>query len=176
MNIFQLGDKKPQLPSPGQYWIAPNAVVLGDVILKKNASVWFGAVIRGDNDPIIIGENTNVQDGAVLHSDVGLPLTLGKDVTVGHMAMIHSCDVGDQSLIGIGAVVLARAKIGSRSIVAAGALIPEGKEYPDGVLILGTPGRVARELSAEEIAFLKGSADHYVANWRRYATDLRPAD
>jgi carbonic anhydrase/acetyltransferase-like protein (isoleucine patch superfamily) len=175
MNIYQLGDKKPRFPPPGQYWIAPNAIVLGDVILKKNASVWFGAVVRGDNDPIVIGENTNVQDGAVLHSDVGLPLTLGSDVTVGHMAMIHSCDVGDQSLIGIGAVILARARIGKRSIVAAGALIPEGKEYPDGVLILGTPARVARQLSEQEMAFLKGSADHYVANWQRYVTDLQPA-
>ena len=175
MNIYQLGDKKPQLPPPSEYWIAPNATVLGDVILKKNASVWFGAVLRGDNDPITIGENTNIQDGAVLHSDPGLPLRLGNDVTVGHMAMIHSCDVGDQSLIGIGAVVLARVRIGRNSMVGAGALIPEGREYPDGVLILGAPARVARELSEGEIAALKGSADHYVANWKRYVTDLKPA-
>ena len=112
MNICQLGDKKPQLPADGEYWIAPNAVVLGDVILQKNASVWFSAVIRGDNDPITIGENSNVQDGSVLHSDAGLPLTIGRDVTIGHMAMVHSCTVGDNSLIGIGAVVLSRAKIG----------------------------------------------------------------
>jgi carbonic anhydrase/acetyltransferase-like protein (isoleucine patch superfamily) len=175
MNIYQLGDKKPQLPPPGQYWIAPSAIVLGDVILKKNASVWFGAVLRGDNDPIVIGENTNIQDGAVLHSDPGLPLTLGNDVTVGHMAMIHSCDVGDQSLIGIGAVVLARVRIGRNSIVGAGALIPEGKEFPDGVLILGAPARVARQLGEGEIMALKGSAEHYVANWKRYVTDLSPA-
>jgi carbonic anhydrase/acetyltransferase-like protein (isoleucine patch superfamily) len=173
MNIYDMEGKQPQLPPEGEYWIAPNAVVFGDVILKKNASVWFGAVLRGDNDPITIGENTNVQDGAVLHSDPGLPLTLGDNVTVGHMAMVHSCDVGDNSLIGIGAVVLARAKIGKNSLVGAGALVPEGKTYPDGVLILGAPARVARELSEGEIAGLKASADHYVANWQRYATGLK---
>jgi carbonic anhydrase/acetyltransferase-like protein (isoleucine patch superfamily) len=175
MNIYQLGDKKPQLPPPDQYWIAPNATVLGDVILKKNASVWFGAVVRGDNDPIVIGENTNIQDGAVLHSDIGLPLLLGDDVTVGHMAMIHSCEVGDRSLIGIGAVVLARARIGKDTMIGAGTLIPEGKEFPDGVLIVGTPGRVVRELRPDEIERLKWSAAHYVANWKRYATDFKPA-
>lgn len=176
MNIYQLGDKKPHLPPVGEYWIAPNAIVVGDVILQKNASVWFGAVVRGDNDPITIGENTNVQDGSVLHSDVGLPLNIGKDVTIGHMAMVHSCDIGDQSLIGIGAVILARAKIGRNSIVGAGALVPEGKEYPDGVLLVGSPARVVRQLTPEQIAFLKGSADHYVANWKRYATDLKVSD
>ncbi|MBS0296859.1 MAG: gamma carbonic anhydrase family protein [Proteobacteria bacterium] len=175
MNIYQLGDKKPHLPPVSEYWIAPNAIVVGDVILQKNASVWFGAVVRGDNDPITIGENTNVQDGSVLHSDVGLPLNIGRDVTIGHMAMVHSCDIGDQSLIGIGAVILARAKIGKNSIVGAGALVPEGKEYPDGVLLVGSPARVVRELTPEQIGFLKASADHYVANWKRYATDLKPA-
>jgi carbonic anhydrase/acetyltransferase-like protein (isoleucine patch superfamily) len=174
MNIYGLEGKQPQLPPEGEYWIAPNAVVLGDVILKKNASVWFGAVIRGDNDPIVVGEGSNIQDGSVLHSDPGLPLRIGDHVTVGHMAMVHSCAVGDQSLIGIGAIVLSRAKIGKNSLVAAGALVPEGKEYPDGVLILGAPARVARPLSDGEIAGLKGSADHYVANWKRYATGLRP--
>lgn len=176
MNIYQLGDKKPHLPPVGEYWIAPNAIVVGDVILQKNASVWFGAVVRGDNDPITIGENTNVQDGSVLHSDVGLPLNIGRDVTIGHMAMVHSCDIGDQSLIGIGAVILARAKIGKNSIVGAGALVPEGKEYPDGVLLVGSPARVVRELTPEQIGFLKASADHYVANWKRYVTDLKASE
>ena len=174
MNIYDLNDKQPQLPPEGEYWIAPNAVVLGDVILQQNASVWFGAVIRGDNDPITIGQNTNIQDGSVLHSDPGLPLTLGNDVTVGHMAMVHSCDIGDCSLVGIGAVILARAKIGKNSLVGAGALVPEGKEYPDGVLILGSPARVVRELTEGQIAGLKASADHYVANWKRYVTGLKP--
>src|SRR3569832_1840736 len=160
MNIYQLGDKKPHLPPVGEYWIAPNAIVVGDVILQKNASVWFGAVVRGDNAPITIGENTNVQDGSVLHSDVGLPLNIGKDVTIGHMAMVHSCDIGDQRLIGIGAVILARARSGRNSIVGAGALVPEGKEYPGGVQQDSTPTREEHQQTPEQIAFLKGSADH----------------
>lgn len=174
MNVFALGEKRPSLPEGGEYWIAPNATVLGDVILHRNASVWFGAVVRGDNDPITIGSNSNVQDGSVLHSDPGLPLTIGADVTIGHMAMIHSCEIGDGSLIGIGAVVLGRAKIGRNCLVGAGTLIPEGKVYPDGSLILGSPGRVVRELTSEQIGFLHASAAHYVANWKRYAAELRP--
>ena len=175
MNIYDLGDKRPQLPPPGEYWIAPNAVVLGDVILKKNASVWFGAVARGDNDPITVGEGSNVQDGAILHTDAGVPLTIGSGVTIGHRAMLHGCEVGDDSLIGIGAVVLNRARIGRSSIVGAGALVAEGKSFPDGVLLIGSPARVARELRPEEIVFLKLSAEHYVQNWQRFARDLKPS-
>jgi carbonic anhydrase/acetyltransferase-like protein (isoleucine patch superfamily) len=175
MNLYDLGDKQPQLPPAGEYWIAPNAIVVGDVILQKNASVWFGAVVRGDNDPITIGEGTNVQDGAVLHTDAGLPLTLGAKVTVGHQAMLHGCTVGEASLIGIKALVMNRAVIGSRSIVGAGAVVTEGKTFPGGVLLLGAPARVARELSPEEMAALEMSAEHYVQNWRRYARDLKPA-
>jgi carbonic anhydrase/acetyltransferase-like protein (isoleucine patch superfamily) len=175
MNTYDLGDKRPQLPPPGEYWIAPNASVVGDVILKKNASIWFSAVVRGDNDPITIGENSNVQDGSVLHSDAGLPLTIGRDVTVGHMAMLHSCTVGDNALIGIGSIVLNRAVIGANSIVGAHALVPEGKEFPEGVLILGSPARVVRGLQPHEIEFLQASAEHYVQNWKRFARDLKPS-
>jgi carbonic anhydrase/acetyltransferase-like protein (isoleucine patch superfamily) len=175
MNVFQLGDKRPQLPSADEYWLAPNAIVVGDVILRRNASVWFGAVVRGDNDPIEIGENSNVQDLSVLHSDPGVPLRIGANVTIGHLAMVHSCDVGENTLIGIGAVVLSRARIGRNCLIGAGALIPEGKEIPDNSLVVGAPGRVVRELSESQIAFLKASADHYQANWRRYARDLVPA-
>lgn len=174
MNVFDLGDKRPKLPEPGKYWIAPNAIVVGDVILEADASVWFSAVVRGDNDPITIGQDSNVQDGAVLHSDLGLPLTIGRGVTVGHLAMLHSCEVGDDSLIGIGAVVLNRARIGKRSIVGTKALVPEGKTYPDGVLILGAPARVARELTEAEMGFLKVSAQHYVQNWKRFAQEMTP--
>lgn len=174
MNIYGLGDKTPQLPADGEYWIAPNAAVIGDVILAKNASVWFGAVVRGDNDPISIGENSNIQDGSVLHSDPGAPLNIGRDVTVGHMAMVHSCDVGDNSLIGIGAVILSRAKIGRNCLIGAGALIPEGKEIPDGSLVVGSPGKVIRQLEPHQIAFLTASAQHYVDNWKRYVRDMRP--
>lgn len=174
MNVYDLGGKRPQLPGDGEYWIAPNAVVLGDVILKNSASVWFGAVVRGDNDPIVIGERSNVQDGSVLHTDAGVPLTIGAGVTIGHQAMLHGCEVGDGSLIGIKAVVLNRARIGKRSIVGAGALVAEGKEFPDGVLLLGAPARVARELRPEELALLEISAEHYVQNWKRYARELKP--
>ncbi|MFT4075186.1 MAG: gamma carbonic anhydrase family protein [Asticcacaulis sp.] len=172
MAIYKLGDKAPNLPPDERFWIAPSADVMGDVTLKADASIWFCAVVRGDNDPITIGARTNIQDGAVLHSDDGLPLTIGDDVTVGHKAMIHSCEIGNNSLIGIGAVILARAKIGRNTIVGAGALVPEGKEYPDGVLLIGQPARVARELTPEQIGKLTQSAAHYVRNWRRFKHDL----
>ncbi len=173
MSVLALGDKQPQLPPEGEYWIAPNATVVGDVILKPGASVWFGVTIRGDNDPITIGENTNIQDGSVLHSDPGEPLTIGANVTVGHMAMLHSCEIGDNTLIGIGAVVLGRAKIGKNCLIGANALITEGKEIPDGSLVMGQPGKVIRQLEEGQIAGLKASADHYVQNWRRYAREMR---
>ena len=170
-----MADKKPQLPPEGEYWIAPNAVVLGDVILKPGASIWFGAVLRGDNDPITIGENSNIQDGSVLHTDVGEPLTIGRDVTVGHLAMLHGCEIGDNTLIGIGAVVLGRARIGKNCLIGANTLITEGKVIPDNSLVVGQPGRVVRQLEPGQIAALTASAEHYVQNWKRYVADLRPA-
>jgi len=173
MGIYQIGDKQPQLPPEGEYWIAPNATVIGGVILLKDASVWFGVVIRGDNDPITIGERSNVQDNSVLHTDEGVPLTIGADVTVGHKAMLHGCTVGDNSLIGIGATVLNRAVIGRNCIIGAHALIPEGKVIPDNSLVVGAPGRVIRTLGEAEAMFLKGSAAHYVLNWKRYAAGLK---
>ena len=172
MTIYALADKKPQLPPEGEYWVAPNATVTGDVILKPGASVWFGAVVRGDNDPITIGRNTNIQDGSVLHSDPGEPLTIGDGATIGHMAMLHSCEIGDNTLVGIGAVILGRAKIGRDCIIGANALITEGKVIPDGSLVVGQPGRVVRQLEPGQIEALKASAAHYVQNWRRYAAGL----
>ena len=153
-------------------FIAPGCSVIGDVEIGAGASLWYNVVVRGDVDRIRIGARTNIQDGAVLHSDDGLPLTIGEDVTVGHKAMIHSCEIGDNTLIGIGAVILARAKIGKNSIVGAGALVPEGKVYPDGVLLIGQPARVVRELTPEQIGKLTHSAAHYVRNWRRFKRDL----
>ncbi len=173
MNVYSLDDKKPQLPPEGEYWVAPNATLVGDVILKPGASVWFGAVLRGDNDPITIGRDTNIQDGSVLHSDPGEPLTIGDGVTVGHMVMLHSCEIGDNTLIGIGAVVLGRAKIGRNCLIGANTLITEGKEIPDGSLVMGQPGKVVRQLEPEQIEALKASAAHYVRNWKRYARDLK---
>ena len=175
MSVHTLGDKKPQLPPEGEYWLAPNATVIGDVILKPGASVWFGAVVRGDNDPITIGRDTNIQDGSVLHSDPGEPLTIGDGVTVGHMVMLHSCEIGDNSLIGIGAVILGRAKIGKNCLIGANTLITEGKEIPDNSMVVGQPGRVIRTLEPGQIEALKVSAAHYVANWKRYVTDLSDA-
>ena len=174
MTIYALADKKPQLPPEGEYWVAPNAVVTGDVILKSGASVWFGAVIRGDNDPITIGRDTNIQDGSVLHSDPGEPLTIGDGVTVGHMVMLHSCEIGDNSLIGIGAVVLGRAKIGRNCLIGANTLITEGKVIPDNSLVMGQPGRVIRQLEPGQVEALRASAAHYVQNWKRYADGLSP--
>jgi carbonic anhydrase/acetyltransferase-like protein (isoleucine patch superfamily) len=175
MNVYSLGDKKPQLPPQGEYWIAPTATVIGDVILKPGASIWFGAVVRGDNDPITIGRDTNIQDGSVLHSDPGEPLTIGDGVTVGHMVMLHSCEIGDNTLIGIGAVVLGRARIGKNCLIGANTLITEGKEIPDGSLVMGQPGKVVRQLEAGQIEALKASAAHYVQNWKQYAAGLEPS-
>ena len=172
MAIFNLGDKSPQLGS--DVWIAPNATVIGDVRLGANASVWWNAVLRGNNDPIHIGADTNIQDGSVLHTDEGVPMHIGSQVTVGHLVMLHGCTVGDGSLIGIGSVILNRAVIGRGCIVGANTLIPEGKVFPDRVLIVGSPGKVIRELSDEEVARLQGSATHYVANATRYRSSLVP--
>jgi carbonic anhydrase/acetyltransferase-like protein (isoleucine patch superfamily) len=174
MTAYRLGDRAPTLPSEGEYWIAPTAVVAGNVILKKNASVWFGAVLRGDNEPITVGENSNIQDNSVLHTDVGQPLTIGDNVTVGHMVMLHGCTIGDGALIGIGAIVLNGARIGRNCLVGAGALITEGKEFPDGTMILGSPARVVRELAPEHAARMGLGAMSYVRNWRRFKAGLAP--
>ncbi|TRX73199.1 gamma carbonic anhydrase family protein [Pseudomonas mangiferae] len=156
---------------PGS-WVAPGATLIGKVRLEAGSSVWFGAVLRGDNELILIGENSNVQDGTVMHTDPGSPLTIGRGVTIGHNAMLHGCSVDDYSLIGINAVVLNGARIGKHCIIGANALIPEGKVIPDGSLVVGSPGRVVRELDAAQKKMLEASAAHYVQNARRYARDL----
>jgi carbonic anhydrase/acetyltransferase-like protein (isoleucine patch superfamily) len=143
--------------------------------MKKNASVWFGAVLRGDNDPITVGENSNVQDNCVLHTDFGEPLVIGANVTIGHMVMLHGCAIGDGSLIGIGAVVLGRAKIGRQCLIGARSLITEGKEIPDRSVVMGAPGKVVRTLSESEGEALAAGAMHYVANWKRFRSGLSPA-
>ncbi len=172
MTAYRLGDQEPTLPEGGEYWIAPTAVVAGNVILKKNASVWFGAVLRGDNDPIVIGENSNVQDNSVLHTDIGSPLIIGDNVTVGHMVMLHGCTIGDGTLIGIGSIVLNGAKIGKNCLVGAGALITENKEFPDGSMILGSPAKVVRDLAPEQAARMGMGALGYVRNWQRFKAGL----
>lgn len=173
MTVYALGAVSPSLPAPGEYWIAPSASVMGNVILKTNASVWWGATLRGDNDPITVGENSNVQDGSVLHTDTGSPLTIGANVTIGHMVMLHGCTIGDNSLVGIGSIILNGAKIGRNCLIGANCLITEGKEIPDNSLVMGAPGKVVKEVSDHQVMILKGSALHYVENWKRYAAELR---
>ena len=165
--IYQLADKRPQLRGEGHF-VADNATLIGDVVLESRSSVWFNAVIRADNATITLGEETNVQDGAVLHTDPGLPLTLGKGVIVGHNVMLHGCTVDDNSLIGIGAVVLNRAKIGKNCIVGANALVTEGMEIPDNSLVLGSPAKVVRQLDDGSRDRLKANAQVYVDNAVRY--------
>lgn len=172
MPLYALGPTRPSVPAEGSYWVAPDAHVIGRVELGEDVGVWFGAVLRGDNELIHIGENSNVQDGAVMHTDMGFPLSIGKGVTIGHNAMLHGCSVGDYSLIGINAVVLNGAKIGKYCIIGANALIAEGKEIPDGSLVMGSPGKVVRELTEPQKKMLEASAAHYVHNAQRYARDL----
>lgn len=171
MTTYALGDSSPQFGP--DCWVADNATVIGRVVAGSNVNIWFNVVIRGDNDPITIGDNSNIQDGSVLHTDDGVPLTIGRDVTVGHKVMLHGCTVGDGSLIGINAVVLNRAVIGKGCIIGANALIPEGKVIPDRSLVVGSPGRIIRTLSDEDAQNLVAGASHYVDNARRYERELR---
>jgi carbonic anhydrase/acetyltransferase-like protein (isoleucine patch superfamily) len=171
--VYKLGAIEPDLPPIGNYWIAPTAVVIGNVKLKTNASIWYGAVLRGDNDPIVIGANSNIQDGSILHTDLGSPLIVGDGVTVGHLVMLHGCTIGDNSLIGIGAVILNGARIGRNCLIGAKALITEGKDIPDNSLVMGAPGKVVRQLDPNEVEGLRLSALHYVETWKRHAHELK---
>ena len=173
MAMYTLGERRIVIHGD-EHFIADNATLIGSVILHNQASVWYNAVVRGDSDIITIGERSNLQDAAVLHTDPGIPLTLGNNVSVGHQAMLHGCTVGDGSLIGIGAIVLNHAVIGKRCLIGAGALIPEGKTFPDGVLVVGSPGRIVRELNPEEQAGLLENADIYVRRSRLYREKLEP--
>jgi len=172
MPIYSIGDRQPSLGRDA--WIAPNATVIGDVRLGDNASVWWNAVLRGDNDTITIGANSNIQDGSVLHVDEGVPLTLGAHVTVGHLVMLHGCTIGDESLIGIKSVILNKAVIGRHCIIGANSLIAEGKVIPERSLVMGSPGKVVRQLTDDEVARLRLAAQGYVENARRYRAALKP--
>jgi carbonic anhydrase/acetyltransferase-like protein (isoleucine patch superfamily) len=171
MAVYQLGDLTPRLAATA--WVADSARVVGDVSLADGASAWFGVVIRGDSDHIEIGRGSNIQDNSVVHADAGFPTTIGEYVTVGHQAMIHGCSIGDHSLVGIQAVILNGAKIGKHCLVGAGALVTEGQSFPDGSLILGTPARVVRQLTPEQMDGLTKTAEHYVENARRYRAGLK---
>lgn len=169
---YALGDVAPTSTS-ADHWIAPTAVIIGDVIVKRNASIWWNAVLRGDEEPITVGENSNVQDGCVLHADPGFPLTIGDSVTVGHMAMLHGCTISDNSLIGIGAIILNGATIGTNCLIGANALITEGKTIPDNSIVLGAPGKIVGESSDRHRELIARATGSYVRRWRRYAEELR---
>ncbi|HSV60101.1 MAG TPA: gamma carbonic anhydrase family protein [Variovorax sp.] len=171
MALYELDGVAPQLAAGA--WVADSAQLIGNVLLGENASIWFGTVVRGDNEPITIGRNSNVQDLSALHSDLGSPLTLGENVTVGHMVMLHGCTIGDNSLIGIGAVVLNNARIGRNCIVGAGSVVTENKEFPDNSLILGSPAKVVRTLDETSAARLRANAQHYVDNSERFRKGLK---
>jgi carbonic anhydrase/acetyltransferase-like protein (isoleucine patch superfamily) len=170
MAIYELDGIVPQIADTA--WVADSAEVMGDVVLDSDVGIWFGVVVRGDTAAIRVGAGTNIQDLSVLHADVGTPLTIGSGVTVGHKAMLHGCTIGDDSLIGIGAVVLNNAKIGKGCLVGAGALVTEGKEFPDGSMIIGSPARLVRSLTPEELQGLRSSAEHYVVNAQRFKSTL----
>ena len=165
--FYDLENKKIQ--NSGDNWVAPNANVIGDVTLEKNTSIWFNATLRGDIENIYVGEGSNVQDGSVLHTDPGYPLKIGKNVTVGHLVMLHGCTIGDNSLIGIGAVILNNAKIGNNCVIGAKSLITENKEISDNSLVVGSPGRVIRKVTDEEVKAIKENAIRYQENWKKYS-------
>lgn len=174
MPIFALDGIAPEFEDAGSNWIAPDAVLIGRVRVGRNAGIWFGAVIRGDNEPIEIGADSNVQEHTVMHTDPGFPLTIGRGCTIGHRAMLHGCTVGDNSLVGMGAIVLNGAKIASNCLVGAGALVTEGKEFPERSLIVGSPAKAIRILDDDAVERLKRSAAHYVGNGRRFRAGLEP--
>ena len=164
--ILELAKVKPQINKDS--WVAQNATLIGKVIIKKEANIWFNVVLRGDIEPIIIGERTNVQDGSVFHTDPGCPLTLGKNVTIGHMVMLHGCTIDDETLIGIGSTILNKTKIGKNCIIGANTLIAENKVIPDRSLVVGSPGKIIRQVTDEEIENIKENANDYVANFKKY--------
>lgn len=176
MALYRLGEEHPQIEDRTRIWIAPDAHVIGRVRLGLDVSVWFGAVIRGDNDPIVVGDRTNIQDGAVLHADPGFPLTIGDGVTIGHRAIVHGCTIGSDTLIGMGATILNGARIGRGCIVGANALVREGTEFPDGSLIVGVPARIVASNDTNIMAMTRAAAEHYVTNGKTFRDRLVKVD
>jgi carbonic anhydrase/acetyltransferase-like protein (isoleucine patch superfamily) len=175
MAIYALDGAAPRLPGEGRFWIAPDASVIGQVELGEDVGVWFGAVLRGDGEPIVIGAESNIQELTVVHTDPGCPVAVGRGCTIGHRAILHGCTIGNNTLVGMGAIILNRAHIADDCIVGAGALVTEGREVPAGSLLMGVPAKVVRPLTPDEIGRNRISAAHYVANWKRFANGLRPA-
>lgn len=175
MAVFSLGERRVEFRS-SEWFVAHNATVVGSVVIEDRANIWFNVVIRGDNDLITVGERVNVQDGSVLHTDPGIPLTIGRGACIGHKVMLHGCTIGEGSLVGINSVIMNHAIIGRQSIVGANTLIPEGKDYPERVLILGSPGKIVRELRADEVEWIQGIAEGYVERARRFKAELKLQD
>ncbi|MCT7375444.1 gamma carbonic anhydrase family protein [Chelativorans salis] len=175
MPIYALDGENPEFTDEQTGWVAPDATLIGRLHIGRNVGVWFGAVLRGDNEPILIGDDTNVQEQTVMHTDMGFPLTVGRGCTIGHRAILHGCTIGDNTLIGMGAIVLNGAQIGNDCLVGAGALVTEGKIFPDRSLIVGAPARAVREIDEEAVAMLRASAAHYVENAKRFRRGLKPA-
>ena len=173
MPLYALDDHAPELPADDRFWVAPDAHVIGRVTLGEDVGIWFGAVLRGDSEPILVGPGSNIQEGAMVHVDPGFPVTIGAGCTIGHHAIVHGCTIGDNSLVGMGATILNGAKIGNNCLIGANALITEGKEFPDNSLIVGSPARVVRTLDEAAAAGLKLSSENYVRNWQRFARDLK---
>ena len=173
MSLYELDGKAPELPADGQYFIAETATVIGNVRLKSNASVWFGSVLRGDNELIEIGEGSNVQDNCTFHTDPGFPLTIGKNCTIGHNVILHGCTIEDGALIGMGSIIMNGARIGKGCVVGAGAIITEGKEFPERSLVVGAPAKVIRALTPEQVSALTQGAPHYVSNSKRFKAGLK---
>ena len=176
MALFSLDDVAVQTPPTGNYWVAPNATVVGHVILEEDSSIWFSSVLRGDNEPITLGAGSNIQEGCVLHADPGFPLVIEDNCTIGHKAMLHGCLIGRGSLIGIGAIILNGARIGEECLIGAGALIPEGKEIPPRSLVMGMPGKVVRDIGEDDLANMQRAAKGYQRNWRRFKAGMRAQD
>ena len=168
--FYNLGNKK--VKNNGENWVAPNASVIGDVTLEKNTSIWFNATLRGDVENIYVGEGSNIQDGSVLHTDPGYPLKIGRDVTIGHLVMLHGCTIGNNSLIGIGAVILNNSKIGNNCIIGANTLVTENKEIPDNSLVVGSPGKIVRQVTDDEVKLITKNAIHYQENWKKYSNSI----
>ncbi|HEX5957869.1 MAG TPA: gamma carbonic anhydrase family protein [Hyphomicrobiaceae bacterium] len=173
MALYEVDGRRVTVPASGRFWVADNAVVTGNVRIEEEASVWFGTVARGDNEPIVIGARSNVQDGCVLHADPGFPLTIGPEATIGHRAVLHGCTIGRGALIGMGAVVLNGASIGEECLVGAGALIPEGKQIPPRSVVLGAPGKVMRQVTDKDLAMMRAGVEVYVRRWQAYASSCR---
>jgi carbonic anhydrase/acetyltransferase-like protein (isoleucine patch superfamily) len=174
MALYELDGTRVATPGEGRYWVAPTAVAIGKVIIEEDASIWFGSVLRGDNEPIRLGARSNLQEGCVLHTDPGFPLTIGSDCTIGHMVMLHGCSIGRGSLVGIGSIILNGVKIGEECLIGANTLITEGKEIPPRSMVLGSPGRIVRQLSDEDVERIGGAAKRYASNWKRFAAGMTP--